>query len=91
MNRRLDNDRTIRAPRGTDITAKSWQTEAPLRMLLNNLDREVAERPNPPRRDTCVEVIGALPMVEGARLNVVAGTLPAPLLLAKVWLPEGVE
>ena len=37
--------RTIRAPRGTDLTAKSWQTEAPLRMLMNNLDPEVAERP----------------------------------------------
>jgi len=36
---------TIRAPRGTDLNARSWLTEAPLRMLLNNLDREVAERP----------------------------------------------
>ena len=35
----------IRAPRGTMLNARSWQTEAPLRMLLNNLDREVAERP----------------------------------------------
>jgi urocanate hydratase len=37
--------RTIRAPRGTSLNARSWQTEAPLRMLLNNLDAEVAERP----------------------------------------------
>ena len=37
--------RTVRAPRGTEISAKSWQTEAPLRMLMNNLDPEVAERP----------------------------------------------
>ncbi len=36
---------TVRAPRGTTISAKSWQTEAPLRMLMNNLDPEVAERP----------------------------------------------
>ena len=35
----------IRAPRGTELHARSWSTEAPLRMLLNNLDREVAERP----------------------------------------------
>jgi urocanate hydratase len=35
----------IRAPRGTELNARSWQTEAPLRMLLNNLDAEVAERP----------------------------------------------
>ena len=40
-----DPSRTIRAPRGTEITAKSWQTEAPKRMLMNNLDPEVAERP----------------------------------------------
>src|SRR3989475_1247922 len=46
MNRRLDNDRTIRAPRGSEISAKSWLTEAPLRMLMNNLDPEVAERPS---------------------------------------------
>jgi urocanate hydratase len=39
------NLRTIRAPRGTSLNARSWQTEAPLRMLLNNLDAEVAERP----------------------------------------------
>ena len=35
----------IRAPRGTGLNARSWSTEAPLRMLLNNLDPEVAERP----------------------------------------------
>src|SRR6201988_2890630 len=35
----------IHAAHGSELTAKSWQTEAPLRMLLNNLDREVAERP----------------------------------------------
>ena len=36
---------SIRAPRGTELNARSWATEAPLRMLLNNLDREVAEKP----------------------------------------------
>ncbi|GAB4098013.1 urocanate hydratase [Sinomonas halotolerans] len=38
--------RPVRAPRGTEISAKSWQTEAPLRMLMNNLDPEVAEHPD---------------------------------------------
>lgn len=38
--------REVRAPRGTELTAKSWQTEAPLRMLQNNLDPEVAEHPD---------------------------------------------
>ena len=41
----MDGARPVRAPRGTDLTARSWQTEAPLRMLMNNLDPEVAERP----------------------------------------------
>lgn len=36
----------VRAPRGTTLTARSWQTEAPLRMLMNNLDPDVAERPD---------------------------------------------
>jgi urocanate hydratase len=42
---RLDNSRVIRAARGTERTAKSWLTEAPLRMLMNNLDPDIAERP----------------------------------------------
>src|SRR5499433_4123703 len=42
---RLDNERKIRSPRGPKITAKSWLTEAPMRMLMNNLDAEVAEKP----------------------------------------------
>jgi urocanate hydratase len=42
---RIDNSRSIRAPRGAKLNAKSWLTEAPLRMLMNNLDSEVAERP----------------------------------------------
>jgi urocanate hydratase len=37
--------RTMRSPRGSQLSAKSWLTEAPLRMLMNNLDPEVAERP----------------------------------------------
>ena len=45
MTTRLDNARVIRAPRGPDKTCRSWQTEAALRMLMNNLDPDVAERP----------------------------------------------
>jgi urocanate hydratase len=44
MNRH-DPSRIIRAPRGNKLNTKSWQTEAPLRMLMNNLDPEVAEHP----------------------------------------------
>lgn len=42
----LPGAREVRAPRGLELTARSWQTEAPLRMLMNNLDPEVAERPD---------------------------------------------
>ena len=45
MTTRRDNSRVIKAPTGTEISAKSWLTEAPLRMLMNNLDPGVAERP----------------------------------------------
>jgi len=45
MSNRLDNTRVIRAATGTELTAKSWLTEAPLRMLMNNLHPDVAERP----------------------------------------------
>jgi urocanate hydratase len=39
------NSRVVRAATGSDLTARCWQTEAPLRMLMNNLDPDVAERP----------------------------------------------
>ena len=42
---RIDTTRTIRAPRGTELSCKSWLSEAPFRMLQNNLDPEVAENP----------------------------------------------
>jgi urocanate hydratase len=42
---RIDNARVIRAAHGTELSAKSWLTEAPLRMLMNNLDPNVAEKP----------------------------------------------
>ena len=43
---RIDTTRVIRAPTGAQRTARSWLTEAPLRMLMNNLDPEVGERPS---------------------------------------------
>ncbi len=46
MNNRLRNDREIRPPTGPDLTTKSWSTEAPLRMLMNNLHPDVAENPS---------------------------------------------
>ncbi|GLQ06598.1 urocanate hydratase [Sneathiella chinensis] len=46
MTNRIDNSRIIKSPTGTDLSCKSWMTEAPLRMLMNNLDAEVAEHPH---------------------------------------------
>lgn len=46
MNDPRYNSRIVRAPRGSELSAKSWQTEAPLRMLMNNLDPDVAENPH---------------------------------------------
>ena len=43
---RLANTRVVRSPRGTEKTAKTWVAEAALRMLMNNLDPEVAEKPD---------------------------------------------
>ncbi len=42
----MSGPRPVRAPRGTDLRAKSWLTEAPLRMIMNNLDPDVAEDPD---------------------------------------------
>lgn len=46
MSNRLKNAREVRAPRGAQISAKSWLSEAPMRMLMNNLDPDVAENPD---------------------------------------------
>ena len=42
----MEGARPVRAPRGSTLTARSWTTEAPMRMLMNNLDPENAERPD---------------------------------------------
>ena len=43
---RFKNAREVKSPTGPELTCKSWLTEAPFRMLQNNLDREVAENPD---------------------------------------------
>ena len=45
-NNRFKNAREVKAPTGSEITCKSWQTEAPYRMLMNNLDPDIAEHPD---------------------------------------------
>ncbi len=46
MNNRFKNARAVKAPTGTELNCKSWQTEAPYRMLMNNLDPDIAEHPD---------------------------------------------
>ena len=46
MSATISNVRDVKSPTGTELTCGSWQTEAPFRMIQNNLDREVAENPN---------------------------------------------
>ena len=46
MSNRIDNTRKIKSPHGNELSCKSWATEAPMRMLMNNLDAEVAEKPH---------------------------------------------
>ena len=45
MGTRIDPDRVIRSPKGSELTCQSWLTEAPFRMIQNNLDPDVAENP----------------------------------------------
>ena len=66
----MEGARPVRAPRGTALTARSWQTEAPLRMLQNNLDPEVAgpgpDRHLAPEIEACVQMAQAGILVDAA-------------------------
>ncbi|WP_243792274.1 urocanate hydratase [Saccharopolyspora gloriosae] len=91
--------RPVRAARGTTLTARSWSTEAPLRMLQNNLDPEVAERPedlvvyggtgraarNWASYDAIVAELGAL--AEDETLLVQSGK-PVGVLRTHEWAPR---
>src|SRR5271154_6896273 len=76
MQSRFANQRPVRAPRGTALTARTWLTEAPLRMIMNNLDPEVAEKPEElvvyggisrarGDWDSCERIVAALRTLEG--------------------------
>ncbi|UYG17718.1 urocanate hydratase [Brachybacterium huguangmaarense] len=95
----LPGARPVRAPRGTDLTAKSWQTEAPLRMIQNNLDPEVAERPD----DLVVyggtgraarsweafdAILASLTDLEGDETLLVQSGKPVGILRTHEWAPR---
>src|SRR5881227_3047816 len=81
MNRRLDNQRMIRAPHGSEISAKSWLTEAPLRMLMNNLDPDVAERPSE-------LIVASLRKLEGDQTLVVQSGKPVGIFRTHADAPR---
>jgi urocanate hydratase len=91
--------RTVRAPRGTGLTAKSWQTEAPLRMIQNNLDPEVAERPDDlvvyggtgkaARNWECFDaIVGTLADLEADETLLVQSGKPVGVFRTHEWAPR---
>src|ERR1043166_4843220 len=91
--------RVIRAPRGTELSAKSWLTEAPLRMLMNNLDPEVAERPEDlvvyggigkaARNWECYDaIVGALERLEGDQTLLVQSGKPVGIFRTQADAPR---
>src|SRR5262245_62950126 len=91
--------RTIRAPRGTALTCKGWAQEAALRMLMNNLDPDVAERPDDlvvyggsgraarswPAFDAIVRTLTTL---EGDETLVVQSGKPVAIFRPHEWAPR---
>jgi urocanate hydratase len=95
----MEGARPVRAPRGTTLTARSWQTEAPLRMLMNNLDPEVAERPadlvvyggtGRAARDWAAfdAMVAALTTLREDETMLVASGKPAGVMRTHEWAPR---
>ncbi|MDR0432233.1 MAG: urocanate hydratase, partial [Bifidobacteriaceae bacterium] len=87
------------APRGTRLSAKSWQTEAPLRMLLNNLDPQVAEHPEQlivyggggkaaRNREALDGIVGTLRALEGDQTLLVQSGKPVGVFTTHEWAPR---
>jgi urocanate hydratase len=95
----MDGARPVRSPRGTTLTARSWQTEAPLRMLQNNLDPDVAERPDDlvvyggtgrAARDwrSFDAMVGTLTTLAGDETMLVQSGRPVGVLQTHEWAPR---
>src|SRR3954465_4414652 len=95
----MDGARPVRAPRGTTLTAKSWQTEAPLRMLMNNLDPENAERPDDlvvyggtgraaPRWGAFDALLRTLTILESDETLLVQSGKPVGVMRTHEWAPR---
>src|SRR5271168_1334163 len=91
--------RVVTAPTGTTITARGWQTEAPLRMLQNNLDPDVAERPSDlvvyggtgkaARNWACYEaIVKSLRVLENDETLLVQSGKPVGVFCTHAWAPR---
>ena len=89
----------VRAPRGSELNARSWQTEAPLRMLLNNLDSEVAEHPEKlvvyggtgkaaRNHDALRAIVRTLLRLEGDETLLVQSGKPVGVFRTTEWAPR---
>ena len=99
LNLRADEYRSVRAPRDTSITCKGWQQEAALRMLMNNLDEEVAERPQEliiyggtgkaARNWRCYHaIVAALKALENDETLLVQSGKPVGVFRTQEWAPR---
>src|ERR1041384_8758324 len=99
MTTTLSEPRTIRAPRGTELSCRGWVQEAALRMLMNNLDPEVAERPEDlvvyggigkaARNWECYDaIVGALERLEGDQTLLVQSGKPVGIFRTHADAPR---
>src|SRR5882672_8936669 len=93
------NSRTVRAPRGAKLNCKGWHQEAAMRMLMNNLDAEVAERPEDlvvyggrgkAARDwqSYHAIVSSLKSLKGDETLLVQSGRPAVVLRTHEWAPR---
>ena len=99
MNKPQAKPRTVRAPRGTRLNAKGWIQEAALRMLMNNLDPEVAERPEDlivyggrgkaARNWDCYHaIVSSLRKLENDETLLVQSGKPVGVMRTHAWAPR---
>jgi len=92
-------ERVVRAPRGAELSCKSWQTEAPMRMLMNNLDPEVAKDPanlivyggtgKAARNWECFdEIVSTLKELENDETLLVQSGKPVAVFKTNEWAPR---
>ena len=95
----MSTARVVRAPRGTDLSTKGWPQEAALRMLMNNLDPDVAERPDDlvvyggtgkaaRSWDAFDAIVASLRDLEGDETLLVQSGKPVGVFRTHAWAPR---